>query len=216
MAVEKCSSCGDKIRTGGMFGPNLLLPPIAVELINEYESEKQTERCQTCGSALYADHKKSLDREIASLTLKLATALEQALPLATIHSPHGWDYEVASLVTAQSVLGTGILVEIASEWTDFLGRQSKSYGQKLQTGEALCRNVLRKHAFDEGANAVIGVDVHYTEVGAHKGMLLVCMSGTAVRVRNSQVLGTRAAAAFDELSSITERLNHLGRYKAAE
>ena len=33
-----------------------------------------------------------------------------------------------------------------------------------------------------GANAVIGIDVDYEVLGADNGMLMVCVSGTAVKI----------------------------------
>ena len=33
-----------------------------------------------------------------------------------------------------------------------------------------------------GGNAIIGTDIDYSEVGGGKGMLMVCMSGTAIEL----------------------------------
>ena len=40
----------------------------------------------------------------------------------------------------------------------------------------------RAHPFDLGANAVIGVDIDYEVLGEKNGMLMVSVSGTAVKV----------------------------------
>ena len=41
---------------------------------------------------------------------------------------------------------------------------------------------MQEEAQKLGANAVIGVDVDYEVLGADNGMLMVCVSGTAVQL----------------------------------
>ena len=102
--------------------------------------------------------------------------------------PFGWEYDSLALVTAQSVTGTGIFADIGSIFTDAFGAQSGMYVSKIQQGEELCSSRLRLDALKLGAHAVIGVDVDYADVGGSKSMLMVCMTGTAVRLRNLDVL----------------------------
>jgi len=66
-----------------------------------------------------------------------------------------------------------------------MGGQSSSLQNKLSEGEILCRNQLRYKALMLGCNAVIAADVDYAEVGGGKGMLMVCMAGTAVKLNNA-------------------------------
>lgn len=85
------------------------------------------------------------------------------------------------LVTAHIALGTGLVTEIFSSWTDFFGSQSKTYHNKLEEAEKLCRDKLRIKAADMGADAIIGTTTTYTELTAGHGQILVCMAGTAVK-----------------------------------
>jgi uncharacterized protein YbjQ (UPF0145 family) len=48
---------------------------------------------------------------------------------------------------------------------------------------------LRKETLELGGNAVLATDIDYAEVGGDKGMLIVCMTGTAVLLKNPEVLG---------------------------
>jgi len=68
-----------------------------------------------------------------------------------------------------------------------------------------------------GANAVIGVDIDYAEVGGAKGMVMVCMSGTAVRLRNPEVVSPDLSQQIQELEILWERHRQLTQYvKLAE
>ena len=39
---------------------------------------------------------------------------------------------------------------------------------------------MEEQAADQGANAIVGIDIDYETVGAQGGMLMVSVSGTAV------------------------------------
>ena len=66
-------------------------------------------------------------------------------------------------------------------------------------------------ALNLGGNAIIATDIDYAEVGASKGMLMVCMAGTAIRLKNPDVLGKTIAAALKE---VTDLLNELDYYES--
>ena len=59
------------------------------------------------------------------------------------------------------------------------------------------------------ANAVIAVDIGYADVGSLKGMLMVCATGTAVRVNNCDVFEPTTYEHLKELDSKFERLRYL-------
>ena len=67
--------------------------------------------------------------------------------------------------------------------TDFFGGRSESTQGVLRDARRTCLNELRKEAFSVGANAVIAVDLDYSEFsGKGKSMLFLVASGTAVTV----------------------------------
>ena len=73
---------------------------------------------------------------------------------------------------------------------------------------------LRAKAMKMKANAVIAVDIDYADVGSGKGMLMVCATGTAVRVNNPEVFEKQTYEHLKELNDKHERLNCLlGKYK---
>jgi uncharacterized protein YbjQ (UPF0145 family) len=132
----------------------------------------------------------------------LLDAIDQNLnfiPIITVHSPHKWDYESINMVSAQSVTGTGIISEIVSSWTYLLGGQS----------ESLCKNQLRYKAAMLGGDAIIATDVDYAEVGGGKGMLMVCMAGTAVKLNNAHEVLPLSQEALNTLGKAIIELNEL-------
>jgi uncharacterized protein YbjQ (UPF0145 family) len=113
------------------------------------------------------------------------------------------------MVTGQSVTGTGVISEFTSSWTDFFGAQSNRYNAKLKAGEQLCFAQLRKQAADMGGNAVIATDIDYSEVGGDKGMLMVCMAGTAVRLKNLDVLSENRQKYLPTIDRVSQRFAEL-------
>ncbi|RZI56844.1 MAG: heavy metal-binding domain-containing protein [Zymomonas sp.] len=69
----------------------------------------------------------------------------------------------------------------------------------MRAGEDLCRASLRVQTVDSGGNAVIAADVDYAEVGGQRAMLMVCMTGTAIRLHNPEVYMPGYAGRFDDL-----------------
>ena len=113
------------------------------------------------------------------------------------------------MVTGQSTTGTGVVSEFTSSFTDLFGAQSGRYNKKLKAGEEMCFAQLRKQAIDIGGNAVIATDIDYSEVGGDKGMLMVCMAGTAIKLRNLSVLGKERELKIGELNKFNDRLKIL-------
>lgn len=117
------------------------------------------------------------------------------------------------MVTAQSVSGTGLISELASSWADFLGGQSDALSNKLSNGEDLCKNQLRLKSIALGANCIIAVDIDYAEVGGARGMLMVCMSGTAVIINNIDKVLPRQAEGLKSLQIAMEELKEIRSIK---
>lgn len=89
--------------------------------------------------------------------------------------------EYRGVVSAQVVVGTGLLTDVFSSFTDLFGAGSKSYQGKLERINDQALRGLRAKARRIGANAIVGLRVDHDEVsGGGKSMLMVTASGTAV------------------------------------
>ena len=76
-----------------------------------------------------------------------------------------------------------IFKDFFAAMSDFFGGRSGTTQNILRDARNVCLNELRKEAFDVGANAVIAVDLDYSEFsGKGKSMLFLVANGTAVTV----------------------------------
>lgn len=92
--------------------------------------------------------------------------------------------ESLGIVTAECVLGINIFRDVLGSLRDLIGGRSGTHQKALQQARETCLEDLAQKAGELGANAVVGVDLDYSEIsGGGKGMLFLVASGTAVRLR---------------------------------
>lgn len=89
--------------------------------------------------------------------------------------------EYKGLATGEAIMGANILRDFTAGIRDIIGGRSGQYEKVLRRGREIAVGELQKTAEEMGANAVIGVDVDYETLGQY-GMLMISVSGTAVRV----------------------------------
>jgi uncharacterized protein YbjQ (UPF0145 family) len=82
--------------------------------------------------------------------------------------------------SVEIVIGTGFLSELTGDLSDFLGERSKAFERKLQDAKRVAFDRLRSLAAEQGANAVVGIDLDYTEFSGNRIGLIV--NGTLVRI----------------------------------
>lgn len=212
--TKTCPNCQAELKSGLMSSVKLLSSK-KTAIINEYHGEISEVYCNKCGNELYEKYKWQLDSEKNKLSKQLQSLISN-IPVISTHTPLNWDYEIIEMVTGQSTTGTGVITEFTSSFTDLFGAQSGRHNKKLKAGETMCFNQLRKQSLDLGANAIIATDIDYSEVGAGKGMLMVCMAGTAVKLKNPDVLGKVKSEKIEKLVSINDRFRHLEQYSIEE
>ncbi len=216
MAIEltDCPNCGTKLKIGLLSSVSIISSNKA-KVINEYHDKKSTDYCNKCGTDLYSKYKSQLLNERNEVSLNLQKIID-AVPVVSTHSPLHWDYDILSMVTGQSTTGTGVISEFTSSFSDLFGVQSGRFNKKLKGGEDICFAQLRKQALDLNGNAVIATDIDYSEVGGDKGMLMVCMGGTAIKLKNTNILGEERANKISELVLLNERIKILNSYDTSE
>ncbi len=209
--LKNCPNCQKEIKTGLMYSVTLISKE-QTKVINEYKDTKLEAYCNECGSELYRHSRYRMLKDIDNLTAKLQELIT-AIPVISTHSPLNWDYNILDMVTGQSTTGTGVISEFTSSFTDLFGAQSKRHNQKLKAGEDMCFAQLRRQAMQLGGNAVIATDIDYSELGAGKGMIMVCMAGTAVKLNNLAILGEQRIKQIEELFKVDERLSYLQAFR---
>ncbi|HEX9701683.1 MAG TPA: heavy metal-binding domain-containing protein [Rhodospirillales bacterium] len=92
--------------------------------------------------------------------------------------------ERLEVITAECVFGMNIFRDMFAGIRDVLGGRSAASQKVLRDSRRTCLTELRREALMAGANAVIAIDLDYSEIsGDGKSMLFVVASGTACRVR---------------------------------
>ncbi|MFN3759280.1 MAG: heavy metal-binding domain-containing protein [Algoriphagus aquaeductus] len=211
--MEDCPNCGSKISTS-IFKENLPLNDNEVNLINRFTDNSNLGYCQKCNdknNLLKQAREKilTLKYELNVLNNKQITELgnlSRYIPISTLQNPQDWKYKSIEMVSAQMVSGTGIISEIASNWTDFFGMDSSHFNEKVKSAEEKCKSILRAEVIKMGGNAILGTDIDYSEAGSGKGMLMVCMAGTAVKITNLEELEYNVKA-LEEIDSLVKAIH---------
>lgn len=86
------------------------------------------------------------------------------------------------IVTGEVISGANIVRDVFASVTDIFGGRSGKYEEVLGRAREQALAEMTERASALGANAVIGVDIDYEVLGKTGSMLMVSVSGTAVRV----------------------------------
>ena len=85
------------------------------------------------------------------------------------------------IVTGEVIVGANIFKDIFAGVRDIVGGRAGAYESTLRDARREAFAELEAEAARLGADAVIGVDIDYEVVGQGGSMLMVSVSGTAVR-----------------------------------
>ena len=86
------------------------------------------------------------------------------------------------VVSGEAILGANVIRDFFASIRDIVGGRSGSYERVLRSGRDSALEEMADEASRLGANAVIGVDIDYEVIGKSGSMLMVSVSGTAVRL----------------------------------
>lgn len=88
--------------------------------------------------------------------------------------------EYRGVVTGEAILGANIFRDLFAGLRDIVGGRSAAYEKELRRARETAMAEMASNAKEQGANAVVGVDLDYEVLGQSNGMLMVSVSGTAV------------------------------------
>ena len=86
------------------------------------------------------------------------------------------------VVTGEVIVGANLFRDIFASITDLVGGRSGKYEEVLARARKEAISEMESAARELGGNAVIGVDIDYEVLGQNGSMLMVSVSGTAVRL----------------------------------
>lgn len=87
------------------------------------------------------------------------------------------------IVSGQAIYGANVFRDLFAGIRDIVGGRSGSYESVLADGAKDALGDMQAEAEALGANAIVGVSIDYESVGKEGSMLMVAVSGTAVRMR---------------------------------
>lgn len=90
--------------------------------------------------------------------------------------------EYKGIVFGEVIVGVNFLKDFAASIRDFIGGRSNTYEKELIDARATAMEELSLRARALGADAVVGIDIDYEVLGRESGMLMVTISGTAVKL----------------------------------
>jgi uncharacterized protein YbjQ (UPF0145 family) len=85
------------------------------------------------------------------------------------------------IVTGEVIVGANIFKDLFAGIRDIVGGRAGAYEGALRDARRQAYDELAYEAERMGADAVVGVDLDYEVVGTNGSMLMVSISGTAVR-----------------------------------
>lgn len=86
------------------------------------------------------------------------------------------------IVTGEAILGTNVIRDFFAGIRDIVGGRSASYEKELRKGRDIALQEIEQEARRLGADAVVAIDLDYETVGQGGTMLMVTISGTAVKL----------------------------------
>jgi uncharacterized protein YbjQ (UPF0145 family) len=90
--------------------------------------------------------------------------------------------EYLGICSGEAICGANVFRDMFAGIRDLVGGRSGAYENVLREGKDMAIEDMCAQAQELGANAVIGVDIDYEVVGEKGSMLMVAVSGTAVRL----------------------------------
>jgi uncharacterized protein YbjQ (UPF0145 family) len=106
-----------------------------------------------------------------------------AVTLTTTQSVEGRQVTAyLGVIAGEAILGANIFKDLFAGIRDIVGGRSGAYEQELRRAREIAMEDLASAAAQLGADAVVGIDLDYETVGQGGSMLMVTVSGTAVRL----------------------------------
>lgn len=102
--------------------------------------------------------------------------------ISTTHNLDG--YKVVKYIDIESVefvIGTGFISEFGGNISDFFGSRSTGFEKKIADAKQAAFTILKRRAVEKKGNAVIGIDMDFTEFSGNRiGLIL---NGTIVSIK---------------------------------
>jgi uncharacterized protein YbjQ (UPF0145 family) len=86
------------------------------------------------------------------------------------------------IVNGEAIIGANIFRDMFSSVRDVVGGRAGGYERSLAGAREAALNDMIESAREMGADGVVGIDFDYEVLGETNGMMMVAVSGTAVKM----------------------------------
>jgi len=87
------------------------------------------------------------------------------------------------IVVGEAILGANFIKDWLSSITDMIGGRSGAYESEMIKARKVAFEEMEAQARELNADGIVGIDIDYEVVGEKGGMMMVSVSGTAVRFK---------------------------------
>ena len=87
------------------------------------------------------------------------------------------------IVVGEAILGANVFKDIFGAVRDIVGGRAGAYEREMTRAREIAFAEVEEKAKLLGADAVIGIDIDYEVVGQKGAMMMVSVSGTAVKLK---------------------------------
>ncbi len=91
--------------------------------------------------------------------------------------------EYLDVVVGEAILGANIFKDLFGAIRDIVGGRSGAYEAEMGKARQIAFDEMEEKARALGANGIIGIDIDYEVVGEKGSMMMVSVSGTAIKYR---------------------------------
>jgi uncharacterized protein YbjQ (UPF0145 family) len=86
------------------------------------------------------------------------------------------------IVNGEAVIGANIFRDMFSSVRDVVGGRAGGYERALAGARDAAHEDMKAAAIELGADGIVGIDFDYEVLGEANGMMMVTVSGTAVKM----------------------------------
>lgn len=90
--------------------------------------------------------------------------------------------KMLGVVNGEAIIGANIFRDLFSSVRDVVGGRAGGYERALSGARDAAMKDMIDAAREMGANGVVGIDFDYEVLGQENGMMMVAVSGTAVKM----------------------------------
>ena len=102
--------------------------------------------------------------------------------LSTVPPEPGRVSEYLGVVSGEAVIGANLFRDMFASVRDVVGGWAGGYERALAGARQAALDEMVAAARDKGANGIVGIDFDYEVLGETNGMMMVAVSGTAVKI----------------------------------